>query len=77
MTDAGNTYPDGEPTDAQAAVAAIDWDARLRDAVAATLAARDRRRNQRVVLARNRDWGLQQRHRTKLDRTQNNHGSQQ
>lgn len=54
-----------------------DWEARLRQAVAATLDAKTRRRNQRTVLAQNRDWGLRQRHAAKLDRIQNNHGSQQ
>jgi hypothetical protein len=54
--------------DAQSAVAAIDWDARLKAAVAKTIAARDRRRNERVVFAENRAWGLQQRYRAKEDR---------
>lgn len=63
--------PGGQLTDAQAAFAAIDWDARLKDAVVKTIAARDRRRNEREVFAENRAWGLQQRYRAKEARNRN------
>jgi hypothetical protein len=69
-------HPDGESvstatSDAQAAIAAIDWDARLQAAVEATIAERDRRRNERAEFARRRNWGVEQRHKTKLNRVAN------
>lgn len=46
----------------------IDWDARLRAAVEATLARRAERRNERAALATSRRRGLEQRHANKLAR---------
>lgn len=56
------TSPDGEPI-------AIDWDARLRSAVQATLNARARKRDLRADLNERRNAGLAARHRNKLNHT--------
>jgi hypothetical protein len=73
---AGITFPDGKATGeptvrCPSGESPIDWDARLREAVAQTIAARDRRRNERVELRRRRDWGLQQRYAAKEKRVAN------
>jgi hypothetical protein len=46
----------------------IDWDARLRAAVAETVAKRQGRRDERSAMAERRDHGLAQRHAAKLAR---------
>lgn len=46
----------------------IDWDARLRDAVAATLAARAARKAERQEFKRRRNFGLVQRYAAKTAR---------
>lgn len=51
-----------------AAVEPIDWDARIRDAVAETLRKRDARRTERQELAERRTAGLAARHARKLGR---------
>ena len=49
-------------------IAPIDWEARLRNAVAETLRVRAERRRERAELAERRAHGLTQRHRRKLAR---------
>jgi hypothetical protein len=46
----------------------IDWDARLKDAVAKTLQEKERRKAERQELALRRMHGLAARHKAKLDR---------
>jgi hypothetical protein len=60
----GITSPPGELMAAEA-FAAIDWDARLRNAVAATIAGRQRRRDERAAFALRRAQGLRTRYAAK------------
>jgi len=54
----GRVNPDGDRTcEGHNPFVDIDWDARLRVAVEATLAARIRRRNERAAFAETRNWG--------------------